>query len=112
MNVTVSRCLHEFGDEIYINYTVERSKTTPSTIAIEVYLEGRTKPLAFECENGNISDILKVVFKGVCENPVVIVNTTATVNLGVEVHMRSGKLTCSKFLIGPQREYPCSVYAC
>ena len=112
VNVTVRRCLHEFGDEIYINYTVDRSTTTPSAIAIDVYLEGRTDPLAFECESGNIYDVLKVVFKDRCEDPVVIVNKTATVNLSVEVRMKYRNVTCSQFLIGPQREYPCSVYAC
>ena len=112
MNVTVSRCLHRQFGEVYINFTVDRSTTTPSPITIGVYLEGRTWPLMFQCVNASIPGLLKIFFKGRCEDPVVIVNETATVTLSVEVLVRYRFIMCTQITIGPQREYPCSAYIC
>ena len=110
MNVTVSRSLHHELGEVYINFIVDRIRRTPTPITIDVYLEGRTQPLAFQCENGSITDVLNIVFKTGCEDPVVIVNETATVTLGMEVHVKYMNLMCDHITIGPQREYPSSAH--
>ena len=111
VNVTVSRCLHDFGDEVHVNYTVDRRAQNPTPITIDVYQKGQTRPEAYRCKNGSLSDILRVVFMKGCEDPVVIVNRTATVNLqlDVEVNFNYMDMLCNTILIGPQREYPCSV---
>lgn len=46
-----------------------------------------------------------------CEDPVVIVNNTATVKLQLEVEVTLSlmDIECNTILIGPQREYSCSV---
>ena len=112
VNVTVSRCLHDFGDEVHVNYTVDRRAQNPTPITIDVYQKGQTRPEAYPCRNGSLSDILRVVFMKGCEDPVVIVNRTATVNLqlDVEVNFTYMDMLCNTILIGPQREYSCSVF--
>ena len=110
VNVTVRRCLHDFGEEVYINYTVERNTSTPTPIAIDVYQLGNTKRTAFRCESGSIADLVRIVFAEGCKDPVVIVNKTATVNLSVDVEVTLSymDMLCNTILIGPQREYSCS----
>ena len=110
MNVTVLRCLHDFGEEVYINYTVDRITETPIPITIEVNQFRGINRTTFRCKNGNISDLVKIVFAEGCKNPVVIVNKTATVNLSLELEVIFSykDMMCNTFLIGPQREYFCS----
>ena len=55
VNVTVLRCLHDIGNDVYVNYSVQRSVQHFVPIAIEVYIGERTA--AFECmNNGSIPD--------------------------------------------------------
>ena len=110
MNVTVSRCLHRKFGEVYLNYTVDRSTTTKEPISISACLPGIRKPSIFQCENTTIPGLIQIVFKGGCEDPVVIVNETATVTLTVDVMYMD--IMCNRILIGPQREYLCSAYVC
>ena len=106
VNVTVLRCLHDFGDEVYINYTVDRITDTPTPITIDVYQLGETKPRAFRCQNGSITDLVRIFFKNRCTDPVVVINRTATVNLSVEVEVKFSymDMLCNTILIGPQRK--------
>lgn len=110
MNVTVLRCLHDFGKEVYINYTVDRITETLTPITIEVNQFRDINRTTFRCKNGRISDIVEIVFAEGCKNPVVIVNKTATVNLSVDVEVKFSymDMLCNTILIGPQREYSCS----
>ena len=111
MNVTVNRSLHDFGDEVYINYTVDRINATQKPIAIDVYQSGHTMPLTFRCNNGSIDNLLRVFFKDICMDPIVIVNKTATVTLGLELDVKFTymDMVCNHILIGPQSEYSCRI---
>ena len=108
------RCLHDFGDEVYINYTVERTTFVP--ITIDVRLEGQTSK-GFRCRNGNITDsvtgmvIVRVLFESNCLDPVVGINMAAMVNLTVEISVNvTDTFLCNTFAIGPQSEYNCCMF--
>ena len=110
-NVTVLRSMQHLGDEVYINYTVERRTQGPITFDITLYERGKTSHQAITCINDSVSfpGILSVEFKGLCEDPVLIVNMTATVKVQLEMTVGVSynfiNIDCNTILIGPQREY-------
>lgn len=93
-------------------HTVDRITEIPTPITIEVYQLGKTNRTTFRCDDGNITDVVKIVFAEGCQDPVVIVNKTATVNLSVELEVKFSymDMVCNTILIGPQREYTPAVH--
>ena len=112
VNVTVLRCLHDIGNDVYVNYSVQRSGQDFVPIAIEVYIEGE-RAAAFECmSNGSIPDsngmnIVQVFFTDQCKDLIVVINSLLTVNLTLElkVTLTDDEEQCNIDLIGPQSEY-------
>ena len=79
-------------------------------ITVDVYLMGM-RVAAIQCEDVSIPDsrgikIVKVVFKEMCMDPVVIINKLLTVNLTLELEVKLTKdeRRCNTVTIGPQSE--------
>ena len=100
-NVTLSRS----NDNV--EYIIARATDQFIPITVDIYRGGEFL-VAFRCRNGSIADggvaIVRVNFKGRCEDPTVIVrNITASVSL--DLHVELFNQTCSTVTIGPQSEY-------
>lgn len=112
MNITVLRCLHDFGDVVHVNYTVDRiTQDRVPPIAVDVFPRGQ-RHQAFRCVGGSILNstgdvILQVDFKPGCKDPIVTISKAATVNLSLEVEVRFTDIDmlCNTITIGPQSEY-------
>ena len=113
VNITMLRCLHDFGDVIHVNYTVERTvQGRLPPISVDVYAEGLHE--ASTCENKSIPNrdgvvMVTITFQQGCMDPVVTINRTATVNLtldlGVNVTFTDIDMLCDTITVGPQSEY-------
>ena len=124
MNITVLRCLHDFGDVIHVNYTVDRiTQPRVPPIAVDIHPKGLGHE-AFICQNGSILnsaglEIVQVVFEPGCKDPVVTINRAATVNLTLEVEVNVTftdiNMLCNTITVGPQSEYTmqlCAIEGC
>ena len=107
------RFLHESGDEVYVNYTVDRitedNRFIP--IAVEVQPRGQARR-TFVCVNGTINNtedsrivLMRVVFQLDCRDPILIINKTATVNISLDLYVNLNDMLCNTILIGPQSEF-------
>ena len=115
VNVTVHRCLHDFGSEVYVNYSVERNVNEFVPITVEIH-QNRSIVHTFRCEDGSIpgirgKEIIKVVFKEQCKDPTIVINKLLTVNLSLELEVKltDDERQCNTITIGPQSEYMCSM---
>ena len=107
------RCLHDFGDVIHVNYTVDQiTQPRVPPIAVDVHPKGLGHE-AFICQNGSILnstglEIVQVVFKPGCKDPVVTINKAATVILTLEVEVivtfTDIDILCDIITVGPQSD--------
>ena len=114
VNITMLRCIHDFGDVIHVNYTVERS-TQPRVppISVSVFGEGLGYQTA-RCENKRISNsagvnVVNITFEQGCMDPIVTISRAATVNLTLDlevmVRFTDIDMLCNIITVGPQSEY-------
>lgn len=111
VNVTVHRCLHNIGDHVYVNYTIQRSVMEFIPLTVEIH-QGGEMIRTFRCTDGSLPDslgmkIVTVVFKEECTDPTIIINRLLTIyiNLELEVTLSHGDKQCNNITVGPQREY-------
>lgn len=111
VNVTV-QCLHDVGNNIHVNYSVQHNVTEFVPITVDIYLDENW--LAFRCENRSIRDsdgmdLIKVIFKEQCKDPSFVINKHLTVELilELEVTLTDVQRRCNTIIVGPQSEYTC-----
>ena len=109
VNVSVKQTLPVSGDDVTVSYFVKHDVHQFIPITVDIYHKEKFF-VAFRCENGSIGDgraaFVKVIFKGWCEDPTVIVrNIAVSISLELDVTLDRVIHTCSTVTTGPQSEY-------